>query len=108
MRRLSSTVMRLRIARPSGTWLMPSATILCGGRRTMLSPSKSIVPAVGRISPEMVFSSVVLPAPLAPISVTIWPCSIVERDVVQHLDLAVAGAQALDRQHAHSCTSSPR
>ena len=68
--------MRLRIARPSGTWLKPRATILCGGRRTMLSPSKSIVPAAGRISPEMVFSSVVLPAPLAPISVTICPCSI--------------------------------
>ena len=27
--------------------------------------------------PEMVLSNVVLPAPLAPISVTIWPCSIV-------------------------------
>ena len=36
MRRLSITVMRLRMARPSGTWLMPSPTILCGGRRTML------------------------------------------------------------------------
>ena len=41
MRRLSITVMRLRIARPSGTWLRPSATILCAGRRAMLRPSKS-------------------------------------------------------------------
>ena len=55
---------------------------------------------VGRISPEMVLSSVVLPAPLAPISVTICPCSIVEGDVVQHLDLAVARAQAFDAEHA--------
>ena len=63
--------MRLRMARPSGTWLSPRPTILCGGRRTMLLPSNSIAPAVGRISPEMVFSSVVFPAPLAPIKLTI-------------------------------------
>ena len=76
MRRLSITVIRLRMARPSGTWLSPSATILCAGSRAMLFPSNSIVPAVGRISPEIVFSSVVLPAPFAPIRVTIWPRSI--------------------------------
>ena len=58
------------------------------------------LPALGRIRPEMVFSSVVLPAPFAPISVTIWPRSIDEADVVQHLDLAVARAQPADREHA--------
>ena len=32
-----------------------------------------MVPALARTSAEMVFSVVVLPAPLAPSSVTIWP-----------------------------------
>ena len=66
----------------------------------MLLPSNSIVPAVGRISPEIVFSSVVLPAPLAPIKRDDLSSLDRQADVVQHLDLAVSGTQAMNREHA--------
>jgi hypothetical protein len=39
----------------------------------MSRPSNVIVPARGASSPEIVFKVVLLPAPLAPISVTISP-----------------------------------
>jgi hypothetical protein len=39
----------------------------------MSAPSSVMVPVVGRFNPERVRSVVVLPAPLAPISVTILP-----------------------------------
>ena len=39
----------------------------------MLFPSKVMRPLRGRSSPETVFRVVDLPAPLAPISVTIYP-----------------------------------
>ena len=38
-------------------------------------PSKLMLPLLGRSSPEMVRSVVVLPAPLVPMSVTTWPSS---------------------------------
>jgi len=38
-------------------------------------PSKRISPLRGRSKPEMVRRVVVLPAPFAPIKVTIWPAS---------------------------------
>ncbi len=41
----------------------------------MSSPFQAIRPAVGRNSPEIVLSVVVLPAPLLPISATISPIS---------------------------------
>src|ERR1700742_5205948 len=41
----------------------------------MSSPFQEMVPAVGRTSPEMVLSVVVLPAPLPPIRATISPMS---------------------------------
>jgi hypothetical protein len=59
--------------RPSGTWATPRATIACAGTPTSGSSSSVIVPAVGRRRPEMVFSVVVLPAPLLPRIVTISP-----------------------------------
>ena len=39
----------------------------------MFSPKNSMLPVLERNSPETVWSVVVLPAPLAPISVTISP-----------------------------------
>src|SRR5690606_20974269 len=39
----------------------------------MASPSKRTAPCVGRTRPEITFSVVDLPAPLAPSSATIWP-----------------------------------
>src|SRR5690242_7342487 len=59
--------------RPSGTWLMPRAGMVWAGRAVMSWPSKATEPAVGQTEPEMTRRVVVLPAPLAPIRVTISP-----------------------------------
>ena len=97
MRRLSITVMRLRMARPSGTWLMPSATILCGGRRTMLLPSK--VDAAGGRADQAGdgLQQRRLAGAVRADQRDDLALRDVEGDVVQHLDLAVAGAQPSDR-----------
>ena len=61
--------------RPSGDWLIPSLTRSYDGRWVMSLPSKMTLPSRTFRSPEIVFKVVVLPAPLAPISVVISPCS---------------------------------
>ena len=66
-----------KIALPSGAWEMPSCTRRWAGMAARSSPSKRIDPALSGRTPEMVFNVVVLPAPLAPISVTISPSSTV-------------------------------
>ena len=58
---------------PSGTWLMPSRTIFSAGMVVMSCPLNVIEPVRERRRPEMVRRVVDLPAPLAPISVTISP-----------------------------------
>jgi hypothetical protein len=50
---------------------MPSDTMRCAGRVSIRCPRYTIVPLVGRFSPEIVFSVVVFPAPFAPMMVTI-------------------------------------
>jgi hypothetical protein len=54
---------------------MPSLVRSCDGRRVMSSPRKWIEPARGRSAPATARSVVDLPAPLAPINVTISPCA---------------------------------
>ena len=59
---------------------MPRRVFSCGGRFSMRSPLKVIVPSVTRASsmprkPEIARSVVVLPAPLVPRSATICPAS---------------------------------
>src|SRR5512134_1053974 len=71
--RFSRTVIRERIARPSGTSAMPRRTIRCGGRPATSSPRKRIDPAPGARTPAIVRISVVFPAPLAPMMPTIPP-----------------------------------
>jgi len=61
--------------RPSGTWITPRRTISCGARRVISSPSSQMLPAAARSSPEIARRALVLPAPFAPISVTICPAS---------------------------------
>src|SRR5579859_1465106 len=73
--RFSSTVSPGKIRRPSGQWARPEPTICSMAEFWICSPFQEIVPAVGRTSPEMVLSVVVLPAPLPPISATISPIS---------------------------------
>ncbi len=58
---------------PSGDWLMPILTIWCGEASRMLRPLNEIVPRLGRVMPWIERSVVDLPAPLAPIRVTISP-----------------------------------
>jgi len=73
IRKFSSTVMPANSRRLSGTWAMPSATIRWAGVVTRSTPSMTIVPAVGRIIPDTTRMSVVLPAPLGPMTPTASP-----------------------------------
>src|SRR5262249_2613048 len=72
-RRFSSTESSGNTRRPSGTCTNPSATIASGLWPAIVRPSNSMVAARGVSRPEIVFNVVLLPAPLAPISVTISP-----------------------------------
>src|SRR3954447_6332404 len=54
---------------------IPRAVIWCASRPTMLRPSKRMSPESGRYRPVMRLKSVVLPAPLGPITLTISPSS---------------------------------
>jgi len=64
---------------------------------------------VGRTSPEMVLSVVVLPAPLPPISATISPISTPIRNALQHLDVAVRYSEIIDLKHGGAaCRDRPR
>ena len=77
--RFSITLMRGKRRRPSGDWLMPILTTLCGGSSVMSVPWKWIVPSRGWLRPLIERSVVDLPAPFAPISVTISPsCTSIE------------------------------
>ena len=74
-RRFSSTVSSSITPRPSGTWATPMRAMDSTVRPTMASPSKRTDPPRGFTSPEIVRSSVVLPAPLAPRTAVIAPGS---------------------------------
>src|SRR6185437_5672511 len=52
---------------------MPTAARRCGGSRVISRPSNQIVPASGMTSPWSCAMSVVLPAPLGPITAWISP-----------------------------------
>ena len=67
--------MRGKIRRPSGDCAMPSRTMRSVASASRRWPLKVTVPRRGRTVPRMVLSVVVLPAPLAPIRVTISPGS---------------------------------
>ena len=63
-----------KVLRPSGTCTIPFATILFGFFGSG-SPKNSTLPFNGFTRPEMVRSSVLFPAPFAPMMETICPCS---------------------------------
>ena len=65
--------MRAKMRRPSGHCTSPCCTTLLGGIEPIISPMNSTVPLFGFKRPEMVFKTVLFPAPFAPISVTISP-----------------------------------
>ena len=68
------------------------------GRRVMSWPSNTMLPCAACGLPQMVISRVDLPAPLAPIRVTISPVLDLDVDAVQRLDVAVEGVDARDCQ----------
>ena len=75
--------MRGNRRRPSGDWLIPIRTISCGGWPTMSLPLKRMRPRLGRLMPWIERSVVDLPAPLAPIRVTISPsCTLSEMPLI--------------------------
>ena len=71
--RFSSTVISAKMRRPSGTCESPMRTISCAPVPAMFFPSNSMLPLFGVISPEIVRRVVDLPAPFAPMRVTISP-----------------------------------
>ena len=71
--RFSTTVMRGKSLRPSGDCAIPSLTTLCAGSFVMSRPWNEIRPRRGWFSPLIDRSVVDLPAPFAPMSVTISP-----------------------------------
>src|SRR5262245_20688188 len=71
--RFSNTLSRLKMRRPSGTWVTPRRTMACEAMPTSELPSKTTSPSRGARSPEMARSVVVLPAPLLPSRATTSP-----------------------------------
>ena len=79
--------MRGKSLRPSGDCAMPSLTMSCGASCVMSRPLKRIVPRRGWLSPLIERSVVDLPAPFAPISVTISPsCTSIEMPLSAWID----------------------
>ena len=64
-------------------------TMSCGAVSVMSLPWKTIRPSRGWLRPLIERSVVDLPAPFAPISVTISPVRTVERDTLERLDRPV-------------------
>src|SRR5262249_43417120 len=71
--RFSRTVSAGNTRRPSGTSAMPAAVRAWAGSRVTSTPSKRIFPFLEDIEPATPRMVVLLPAPLAPIRVTISP-----------------------------------
>lgn len=67
------TVISAKTRRPSGTCEMPFLTISWARTPAMFCPRKVMLPVFGFRRPEIVRSVVDLPAPFAPMSVTISP-----------------------------------
>ncbi len=65
---------------------------LCGGTRVTSAPSRRRARPSGWMNPAMMRSSVVLPHPDGPSSVTNSPLADVQRDVVERRDVRRSGA----------------
>ena len=66
----------------------PSRQIVCGGCPVMSRPLKPTRPESGARCPVMTLNSVVLPAPLGPITAEISPGSTEQRHPAQRLEAA--------------------
>ena len=105
MRRFSATDRLGKIRRPSGTRAMPSATRSWAATLASDRPSKRISPERTGNRPAIVFSSVDLPAPLAPMTAAVSAAPTVDRDVEQRLEVAVAGVDVVDLEQRHSSST---
>ena len=65
----------------------------------MSLPSKVTLPRRGWSRPLIVLRVVVLPAPLAPMSVTISPSADGQRDALEGVDVAVVGVDVVEDEH---------
>ena len=81
--------------RASGTSSRPSRARWNIGTVVMSTPSMVTVPSVGATRPAATEHSVDLPAPFAPRRATTFPGLEADLDAVEHLDVAVAGDDAL-------------
>ena len=79
--------------------------LLGRARASTAAPSSRIVPDIGGSSPNNVFSSVDLPAPLRPRTATAPRAGDLQRHVEQRLAAAVAGAEAGDLEEGGSDTA---
>ena len=102
MIRFSCTERLVKTRRPSGTVAMPISTRLCAGIWSMGWPSKRMRPRLGMSVPQIILSSVLLPAPLAPMQANISPWLDLQVDVVESLEVLVVGAGVLDLKQAHA------
>ena len=76
---------------------MPAQHPLVGGAAAQIDrPSKRIVAAARRHMPAIVFSSVDLPAPLAPMTATVSPSATAIETPNSACEVAVAGVDAVD------------
>lgn len=71
MSRFSETLICEKTRRPSGHSAMPRSTTLWDFTPTMLCPLNSMEPESGLMRPATVLTVVDLPAPLAPMGVTV-------------------------------------
>ncbi len=89
-------------SRFSGTRLMPARTRASMPLAPSAAPSKRTVPREGS-TPMMAFSSVVLPAPFGPMTVTMLPASTRQGQAGDGRDAAVADGEVGDLQdRAHA------
>ena len=94
-----------KMPRPSGAWQIPSSTSLCGAMAgDVLALEADACRCVTGRRPEMVFRVVVLPAPLAPMRVTISPSSTVRLTPRSACDLAVVDVDVVELKKHRSAT----
>ena len=89
----------VRVPKSSSRWkvrAIPSRARWCGETRVMSAPPSRTRPWVGGCSPVMTLNSVVLPAPLGPMSPFTAPGVDLEVDVLERLEPAEADRDLLD------------
>ena len=106
--RLSSTLMAVKISRPSGTWTMPRPTMSSTRRRPMSSPSNTMRPALAADQAGDAVERRGLAGAVGAEQAHDLPGLDLQRHVLQRRDLAVGGMQAVDAKHRPASRDRPR